>query len=137
MKSSLCAYKNGYILQHILYPTSYISRTTERNNPTPVAFKSCAPFIKFIRKPDGAAIDDGEELDLIMLIWNLRESSSNYGYNYGIFLKMKQLILMQILQTLLHFKSLEHITKLLENKFADRNNSILKNHNHYTTEISE
>ena len=82
------------------YSTSYILHTKAHNNPTSVAFKRCAPFIKCITKLDGITIDDAEELDLVMLIWNLRGNSSNYGYNYGFFLKMKQLILMQILQTL-------------------------------------
>ena len=108
------------------YSTSYILHTKAHNNPTSVAFKRCAPFIKCITKLDGITIDDAEELDLVMLIWKLRGNSSNYGYNYGFFLKMKQLILMQILQTLFHFKSLEHKTKLLENTVADRNDSILK-----------
>ena len=49
-----------------------------RNTVTQVVFKSCAPFTKCI-KVDGTAIDYAEDLDLVMLIYNLLEYSSNYS----------------------------------------------------------
>ena len=40
---------------------------------TQVAFKNCAPFTKWITKTNGAAIDDAEDLDLVMAMHNLLE----------------------------------------------------------------
>ena len=53
--------------------------TTAHNNPTPVASKNCAPFFKCVTKIDGTAIDDAEDLDLVMLMYNRIEYSSNYS----------------------------------------------------------
>ena len=64
---------------------------------TYVAFKNCALFTKCI-----TAIDDAESLDLVMPMYNLLEYSTNYFETTGslcFILKMKQLILMQILPT--------------------------------------
>ena len=62
-----------------------------------MAFKNCALFTKYI-----TAIDDAESLDLVMPMYNLLEYSTNYFETTGslcFILKMKQLILMQILPT--------------------------------------
>ena len=64
------------------------------DNETKVAFKNCAPFIKCIPKIDGTTIDDTEQLNLVMLMYNLVEYSSNYS---EFILKMKKLILILIL----------------------------------------
>ena len=45
---------------------------------TQVAFKNCAPSTKCITKIDGTTIDDVENLDLVMPMYNLIEYSSNY-----------------------------------------------------------
>ena len=56
-----------------------------------VSFKHCAQFTKYITKNDGATIDDAEDLDLVMPMYNLMGYSSNYFETTGI-QKMKQLI---------------------------------------------
>ena len=43
------------------------------SNPTPVTFKNCASFIKWITKMDGATIADAEDLELVMSMYNLIE----------------------------------------------------------------
>ena len=48
-----------------------------QNNATQVAFEDCAPFIKSITKIDGTAIDDVEDLDLVMPMYNLLKCSWN------------------------------------------------------------
>ena len=78
LKSNLCDYKDAYILV-----TGDIV-TTANNNPTPVAFKNCATFTKCIIKIDGTTTDDAEDLDLVMLMYNLIEYSSNYSETTGI-----------------------------------------------------
>ena len=50
---------------------------------TQVTFKNCAPFIKCITKIDGTAIDNAEDLDLVMPMYNLLEYSSNYFKTTG------------------------------------------------------
>ena len=50
-----------------------------RNRVTQVALKNCASFTKCITKIDGTTIDDTEDLDLAMAIYNFTEHSSNYS----------------------------------------------------------
>ena len=50
---------------------------------TQVAFKKCAPFTKCITKIDGKTIDDAEDLDLVMAMYNLMEYSLNYSESTG------------------------------------------------------
>ena len=57
--------------------------TTAHNNPTPVAFRNCAPFTKCITKNDRITTDDAEDLDFVMLMYNLIEHSSNYSDTTG------------------------------------------------------
>ena len=95
--SNLCDYNDPYILV-----TSDI--TVVAALETQVAFKYCTPFTKYITKTDGITIDDTENLDLVMPMYNLMEYTSNYSKGlkvYGFILKMKQLILMQILLMLI------------------------------------
>ena len=77
LKSSLCDYSDAYILVmgDII--------TTAHNIPTPVAFKIWAAFIKCIKKIDGTTVDDAEDLDLSMLMYNFLEYSLNYSDMVG------------------------------------------------------
>ena len=43
-----------------------------------VAFKNNAPFINCISKIDGVKIDNTEDLDVVMSMYNLLEYSKNY-----------------------------------------------------------
>ena len=65
LKSNLCDYSDAYILVRgdIV--------TTAHNIPTQVEFKNYASFTKCNTKIDGTTIDDAEDLDLVMLIYNL------------------------------------------------------------------
>ena len=73
LKSNLCDFNDActLVIGDIV--------TTALNNPTPVAFKNCAPFFKCATKIDGTAIDDAEGLDLVMPMYNRIEYSSNYS----------------------------------------------------------
>ena len=53
------------------------------NSATQVAFKNCAPFAKCITKTDGTLMNDAEDLDLVMLMYNLLGDSSNYSDTTG------------------------------------------------------
>ena len=58
-----------------------ITVTTARE--TQVAFKNCAPFIKCITKTEKTTIDDAEDLDLVMPMYNLIEYNSNHSETIG------------------------------------------------------
>ena len=76
LKSSLCDYNDAYILVR-----GDIAATVAP--ATQVAFKNCAPFTKCITKIDETTIDDAEDLDLVMPMYNLIEYSSNYSETTG------------------------------------------------------
>ena len=67
LKSNLCHYNDAYILVR-----GGIVITTHKT-PTQIAFKNCAPFNECITKIDGTTIDDAEDLNLVMPIYNLIE----------------------------------------------------------------
>ena len=46
---------------------------------TQIVFKKCAPFTKCITKTDGTIIDDAEDLDLVVSMYNLIEYCLNYS----------------------------------------------------------
>ena len=50
---------------------------------TQVALKNCAPFTKCIAKIDGIKLEDAEDLDLVMPMYNLIEYSLNYFETAG------------------------------------------------------
>ena len=50
---------------------------------TQVAFKNCVPFTKCITKIDGTTINDAEDLDLALPMYNLIEYNSNYSEATG------------------------------------------------------
>ena len=65
LKPNLRDYNNVYILVR-----GYITMIG-RNLWTEVAFKNCAPFIKFITKIDGRKIDYAEGLDFVMSMYQI------------------------------------------------------------------
>ena len=48
-----------------------------------LVFKNNAPFINCISKVNGVKIDNAEDLDVIMSMYNLREYSKNYRKTTG------------------------------------------------------
>ena len=77
LKSNLCDYNDAYISMRG-------DITISGHQIIQVAFKNCTPFTKCITKIDGATKDDAEGLDLVMLMHNLIEYSSNYSETMGI-----------------------------------------------------
>ena len=78
LRSDLCDYSDAYIV---------LKRTITVNNPDnakgnkAVTFKNNAPFINCISKINGAKIDNAEDLDVVMPMYNLLEYSKNYKKN--------------------------------------------------------
>ena len=94
LKSNVCDHNDAYIL--VIGDITVVAAPA-----TQVAFKNCAPFTKCITKIDGMTIDDAEDLELVMPMYSLTEYSWNYSEVYGFIQKMKQLILMWILLTII------------------------------------
>ena len=88
---------------------------------TQASFKNCAPFTKCITQVDGTTIDDAEDLDLVMPMYNLKEYSSNYSEATGVlwfYSKDEATNLNNNIENTYNFKSLRYKDKLLRNKFA-------------------
>ena len=75
-KSNLCYYNDAYILLRGKI-------TIIGHQVTQIAFKNCVPFTKCVTKIARTTIDDAEELDLVMPMYNLIEYSSNYSETTG------------------------------------------------------
>ena len=127
LKSNLCDYNDAYILV-----TGDITVTAAPQ--TQVAFKNCAPFTKCITKTDGTTIDDAENLDLVMPMYNLIEYSSDYSETTGSlwsYSKDEATGFNADIANTDHFKSFKYKAKLLENTAAqpapNAANGILKN----------
>ena len=67
-KSNLCDYKHAYILARG-------DITIIGHQPTQVASKTCASFTKCTTKIDVTTIDDTEDLDLVISMYNPMEYS--------------------------------------------------------------
>ena len=64
----------------------YLSKgciTVIGDNETQGAFRNCALFTKCMIKSDGTMINDAEDLDLVILMYNLLECSSNHADRTG------------------------------------------------------
>ena len=89
---------------------------------TQVAFQNCASFTNCITKIDETTIDDAEELDLVMSMYNLIEYSSNYSETTGslwVYSKNEATDFNNnIADTDNNFKSFKHKAKLLGNTVA-------------------
>ena len=82
-----------------------------------VAFTNCAPVTIYITKHDGTTIDDAEDLDLVMLMHNLIEYSSNYSETTGSlwFYSKDEATNFDFDFANSNFKSFEYKAKLLKN----------------------
>ena len=77
IKSNLCDYSDAYI--HV---TGDITATGGDAN-TRVAFKNCAPFTKCITHINDEHVDNADNLDIIMPMYNVIEYSDNYSDTSG------------------------------------------------------
>ena len=71
-----------------LYLEAYILVTgyttvTGGNENTKLAFKNCAPFTKCTTHINDEHVDNADNLDIIMPMYNLIEYSDNYSDNSG------------------------------------------------------
>ena len=77
IKSNLCDYSDAYILV-----TGDITAARGDAN-TNAAFKNCAPFTKWVTHINDEHVDNAENLDVVMPMYNLIEYSDNYSDTSG------------------------------------------------------
>ena len=75
LRSDLCDYSDAYI---VVKGTITVVRPNNAKRNKSVAFKNNAPFINCISKINGVQIDNAEDLDVVMLMYNLLEYSKNH-----------------------------------------------------------
>ena len=79
LRSGLCNFSNAYIVFK-----GTITGTNNRSRKNrPLAFKNNAPFISCISKINNMLIDNAQDLDIAMPMYNLIEYSKNYRKTTG------------------------------------------------------
>ena len=120
LKSMLYDYKDAYI-----FVRGDITVTAAPE--TLVVFKNCAWCTKCITKIDGTTLDDAEDLDLVMPMYNFIEYSSNYSETTGhlwLHSKDEATNFNANIENTDNFKSFKYNAKLLGNNGADSANGI-------------
>ena len=80
LRSDLCDYSETYI---IVKGTVTVTNPNNAKRNKAVTFKNNAPFINCISKINGVKIDNVEDLDVVMPMYNLLEYSKNYRKTTG------------------------------------------------------
>ena len=87
LRSSLCAYADACILVKgtiaIMGAGDNIAvkQLDEKNKG--IMFKTFAPFTKYVSEINGAEIDNAQDVDIVMPMYNLIEYSDNYSKTSG------------------------------------------------------
>ena len=87
LRSNLCDYADAYILVKGTITITgagnddAAKRLDERNKG--VIFKNCAPFTKCISRINNKDIDNAQDIDIVMPMYNLIEYSDNYSKTSG------------------------------------------------------
>ena len=86
LKSNLCDYSDAYILVKgtITVNNTAAAGGAVNNTNKKVIFKSCAPFTNCISEINNTQIDNAEDIDIVMPMYNLIEYSDNYAKTTGI-----------------------------------------------------
>ena len=85
LSSSLCDYSDAYKLakRNISVNNTAAEGAAANNVAKKVVFKNCAPFTNWTSKTNNTQIDNTEDIDIIMPIYNLIEYSDNYSGTSG------------------------------------------------------
>ena len=76
LRSSLCDYSDAYILVEGTIMVAGNNLRDRRNRP--LILKNNAPFVSCITRINGELIEDADDLDIVMPMYNLLEYSKNY-----------------------------------------------------------
>ena len=85
LKSDLCDYSDAYIVVRGIITVSATAGANEVRDKKdrPLAFKNNTPFISCISKINGTLVENAEDLDIVMLMYNFLEYSKNYSKTSG------------------------------------------------------
>ena len=85
LRSSLCDYNDVYILVkgNIIVINTAGAGAVANNANKKVIFKNCAPFTNCISKINNTQIENAENIDIVMPMYNLTEYSDNYSKTSG------------------------------------------------------
>ena len=87
LKSSLCDYSDAYILvkgKITITGEGDDAEARQADERDKGAFKNCAPFTACISNINNIEIDNCQDIDIIMPMYNLIEYSDNYAKTSGI-----------------------------------------------------
>ena len=87
LRSYLCDFSDAYI---VVKGNITILRPNNSKRNKAVAFKNNASFINCISKINGVEIDNAEDLDVVMPMYNLLEHGKNYKKNNRTFVELLQ-----------------------------------------------
>ena len=80
LRSDLCDFSDAYI---VVKGDITVTNPNNAKRNKAVAFKNNAPFINCISKINGVKIDNAEDLDVVMSMYNSLEYSKNYRKTTG------------------------------------------------------
>ena len=88
LRSNLCDYSDAYILVKGTITVTALGANNGANNirdkkKRPLILKNNAPFVSCITRINGELIEDADDLDIVMPIYNLLEYSKNYRKTIG------------------------------------------------------
>ena len=88
LRSSLCDYSDAYILVKGEITVTALGANIGANNirdkrNRPLILKNNAPFVSCITRINGELIEDADDLDIVMPMYNLLEYSKNYRKTIG------------------------------------------------------
>ena len=78
LRSDLCDFSGAYI---VVKGTISVVRPNNAKRNRSVGFKNNAPFINCISKINSVKIDNAEDIDVVMPMYNLLGYSKNYKKN--------------------------------------------------------
>ena len=82
LRSDLCDFSDAHI---VVKGTINVARPNNNAYDKKLAFKNNAPFVSCISKINNTLIDNAEDLDVVMPMYNLLEYSKNYSKTTGSF----------------------------------------------------
>ena len=87
LRSNLCGYADAYILVKGTIPITGAGNDDvakqEDERDKGVTFKNYAPFTKYISRINNKNIDNAQDIDIVMPMYNLIEYSNNYSKTSG------------------------------------------------------
>ena len=84
LRSSICDYSDAYIIAKGTITVARLAAPAPADTAgKEVVFKNCAPFTDCKSKINNTQIDNAEEIDIVMPMYNLIEYSDNYSKTSG------------------------------------------------------